>query len=74
MAHSKVPHAGQRYASARKRDRKYRTVSEKELSALRGAVDNRRRSGNVSLEEQAHILARIIQANKEFQRRTEHGW
>lgn len=72
MAHSKVPHAGQRYASARKRDRKYRTVSEKELSALRGAVDNRRRS-HVSLEEQAHILARIIQANKEFQR-TEHGW
>lgn len=65
MAHAKVQNAGQRYGSARKRRRKYGTVSETELRALRGAVDNRRRLGNVTPEVKEEILNNILLLHKQ---------
>ena len=64
MAHSKIPNAGQAYASARK----HRTAEGKQLLELRNmAFVNRKRGDGSQAEDPATVQARIETANRAYQ-------
>lgn len=62
MAHATQPYAGQKYASARKRKKKYGDVSEKTLAKLKTKATRHHGEQSVDTPE---ILARIQRLNNQ---------